>query len=137
MRVPLFISTWNPGQMVCDLRMAPWILDEELARKLVAGAMRLEFGIEIYSGYRSPQEQEDLIKAGRPAAPVGVSNHTTCPSRAADVRPLIAVTDVVKARLGEVMVSSGLRWGGGAPVDQNGIPIKGEWRHFDLGKRPT
>lgn len=112
-----------------------WLLEPDLAVKLTQMAGRLEFPIQIISGYRDPEHQRQLRYQGRPAADPDVSNHTTCPSRAADVWPGIAASRVVQARMGEAGVSVGLRWGGGSPVDPStGIPS--DWNHFDLGPRP-
>jgi len=97
-------------------------------------AKKAPFPIQIISGYRSPEKQRQLKYEGRPAAPVDLSTHTACPSQGADIWPGIAVTRVVQAQLGEAGVTSGLRWGGGSPVDPStGIPS--DWNHFDLGRR--
>jgi len=112
-----------------------WTLECELAEKLMCMAMRADFGLWIISGYRTPEYQLELKRQGRPAADPEVSNHCACPSRAADLWPTVAVTDVVKARFGEAATVCGLRWGGGSPVDPDtGIPS--DWNHVDLGPRP-
>ena len=111
-----------------------WQVSQILAWNLVRMTRRLEFGFSIISGYRTVGEQEALRAAGRPTAPAGTSTHTVCPAQGVDVWPSIAVTDVVKARLGEAAVSVGLRWGGGSPIDpETGIPS--DWNHLDLGPR--
>lgn len=110
-----------------------WKLDQRLARALVVMSGRLEFGIEIISGYRSPEKQRALEAQGRPAAPVDVSTHTWCPATGADLTVSIAPVRSVKARLGAEAVRAGLRWGGGSPVDRAGIPS--DWNHVDLGPR--
>lgn len=121
------------GFSVCALSLQ-WGIEEQLASRLQAMAGRTEFPISIISGLRTPQEQKALARAGRPAAPVGVSTHLSCPATGADVMPQIAVTNIVKARLGAEGVRAGLRWGGGSPVDpRTGIPS--DWNHFDLGPR--
>lgn len=113
-----------------------WRISWALAHDLIQMADSLEFGVAIISGYRSPEEQEALRRAGRPTASIATSTHLSCPATGADVMPQIFVTDVVKARLGAQGVFAGLRWGGGSPVDPDtGIPS--DWNHFDLGPRPT
>lgn len=120
----------------CDW-VAEWGIDPDLGRGLVAMQDELPFQIEIFSGYRTQAQQDALRDEGRPAADEETSNHRVFPSRAADVRPRLAVTNNVKAHLGAAGFRAGLRWGGGAPVDpETGIPVRGEWAHFDLGPRP-
>jgi len=117
----------------CDLSRR-WLIHPELARRLVTLAARAPFPVQIISGYRSPAKQKALRQEGRPAAPVDLSTHTSCPATGADVWPGVAVTRVVQAQLGEAGVIAGLRWGGGSPVDPStGIPT--DWNHFDMGPR--
>lgn len=105
-----------------------------LAGRLMMMASRLEFPISIISGFRSEAEQDALREAGRPTAPNDLSTHLSCPATGVDLRPQIAVTTLVKARLGTEGVFSSLRWGGGSSVDaETGIPS--DWQHFDLGPR--
>lgn len=109
---------------------------ERVAR--MATRFKLETGrsVSIISGYRSPEKQRELKRQGRPAAPVDVSNHTSCPATAVDVRIGLAPTNVMKAILGRIAVEEGLRWGGGSPVNpETGIPS--DWNHFDVGPRRT
>jgi len=110
-----------------------WMIHPDLARALYKMAARAPFGISIISGYRTPDQQEALKREGRPAADPSVSTHLSCPAGGADVRLDVAVTDAVKATFGRLAVEAGLRWGGGSPVDQNGIPS--DWNHVDLGPR--
>ncbi len=100
---------------------------------LVQLAAALPFGISIISGYRTPETQEALRRAGRPTAHPDLSTHLSCPATGVDLWPDVAVTDVVKATLGATAVQIGFRWGGGSQVDENGIPS--DWNHFDLGPR--
>lgn len=117
----------------CDI-VRRWKVEPEVAIKATRMAGFLPFGVSIISGYRSPARQEELIAEGRPAAPVGLSNHTRCPATALDFRVDIAVTDIVKAEFGRVATFVGFRWGGGSPVDPDtGIPS--DWNHVDLGPR--
>lgn len=87
----------------------------------------------MISGYRTPEQQEELIREGRPAAPVELSTHTTCPATGADVRVATFPTDAIKATWGRIATEHGLRWGGGSPRDDRGIPS--DWNHVDLGPR--
>lgn len=111
-----------------------WGLDPALGARLVSLAIRLEFPIQIISGLRTPAQQDALRRSGRPTADNDKSTHLECPATGADLRPTIAVTNVVKARLGAEAVRLGMRWGGGSPIDpETGIPS--DWNHFDLGPR--
>jgi len=117
----------------CDL-VERWGLSEALAFRLERLASLLEFPITIISGLRSAAQQNALRRDGRPAADNDRSTHLSCPATGADVMPTIAVTNIVKARLGAEGTRAGLRWGGGSPVDpRTGIPS--DWNHFDLGPR--
>lgn len=115
-----------------------WKLDWDLAAAVatVGALFRQETGqpFEVISGFRTRAEQEELIRSGRPAAPVHRSNHTVCPARAVDLWIGLAPTRPVKAILGRIAFEQGLRWGGGSPVDSGGIPS--DWNHLDLGPRP-
>lgn len=118
-----------------------WRIRLELVDRLTAMAALLEFDVQIISGARSRAHQDRLEQEGRPAAPWDLSTHADeypdgCPRTAtgADVMPLVAVTNAVKARLGAEATRVGLRWGGGGPVDpETGIPE--DWQHVDLGPR--
>lgn len=119
-----------------------WGLSCQLASKLVLldelFHQQTAHHLEIFSGYRSAELQRQLSGRGRPAAAVDLSNHTTCPANAADVRPRgVFPALVFKKRLGMIAESIGLRWGGGAPRDRDGIPVRGEWAHVDLGPRAS
>jgi len=123
----------DPNGDPCQLA-TKWKISPRLANNLLLMASRLEFPVQIISGYRSPTKQRALAAEGRPTAPVDRSTHTSCPATGADVWPGIAVTTLIQARLGAEAVISGLRWGGGSPVDpQTGIPS--DWNHMDLGPR--
>jgi len=128
-RVPQLI-TGRDGCAFAD----DWGLADDLAFRLELLATRLEFPISIISGLRTAAEQNDLREDGLPTAPNDLSTHLACPATGADLWPGIAVTDVVKARLGAEATLVGLRWGGGSPVNPDtGIPS--DWNHFDLGPR--
>lgn len=130
MPLPQAIDALTP---VCDI-VRRWKVDPQVADMAVRMANLVPFGLSIISGYRSPERQNELIAEGRPAAPVGLSNHTTCPARALDFRVHVTATDSVKAEFGRAAVLVGFRWGGGSPVDDAGIPS--DWNHVDLGPRP-
>jgi len=126
-------TTVTPTTDPCVLARQ-WGLAEALADALVRMASTLEFPFSIISGLRTIAQQNALRAAGKPAAPNNVSTHLACPATGADLWPSIAVTSVVKARMGAEAVFSGLRWGGGSPIDpETGIPD--DWNHFDLGPR--
>jgi len=113
-----------------------WLISNELAQRLVEMTRRLPFGLWIYSGYRSPEDQQQLVNdPEKTAAAVDLSTHTTCPATGADITPDVEATRAIKAEMGAVAIQVGLRWGGGAPVDDVGIPVGAEWHHVDLGPR--
>lgn len=87
----------------------------------------------IVSGHRTLRLQRCLGQSGRPTADPSRSTHTTCPATGVDVGIGLAPTRVQKAILGRIARLRGLRWGGGSPVDDNGIPS--DWNHFDVGPR--
>lgn len=118
--------------LVCD-----WGLHLELAEKLCRALHQAEeetgLSWSIISGYRSPEEQEELIRQGRPAAPVELSTHTTWPATGADVSVSTPAISTLKATWGRIATMNGMRWGGGSPPDDAGIPS--DWNHVDLGPR--
>ena len=117
----------------CEL-ISRWRISNELGRKIFQVARTLPFEIQIISGWRSLEHQQELIDQGK-GAPLERSTHVTCPATGADLWPTLAITDVVKAVFGENVVRAGLRWGGGSTVDpQTGIPW--DWNHVDTGPRP-
>lgn len=110
-----------------------WRISLELARRLVAMAKSWAQPLSIVSGYRTPEEQADLETEGRPTAPYELSTHGACPATGADLRITFEATDHVKALFGQSVVWAGMRWGGGSPVNDAGIPL--DWNHVDLGPR--
>ena len=114
-----------------------WALDTRLADRLdnvfADWERETRIPIRIISGFRSDAEQIELGRKGRPTAPVSRSTHTVCPAQGADIRISGFVTRLMKARFGRIAVMNGLRWGGGSPVDDVGIPS--DWNHLDLGPR--
>lgn len=110
-------------------------LDGRLVEKLlrVLEAVERETGLTwtVISGFRSAAEQSELQRQGRPTAPEGCSTHRVCPATGADVRVASFPTRTMRATFGRIATEHGLRWGGGSPVDDAGIPI--DWNHVDLG----
>jgi len=122
-----------------------WLISEELAGKLVDLASRVPFGITIFSGHRTEEEQDKLRAEGRPTADNDKSTHVECPATGADIRftlggANINILDVEQnaswVQLGGIANLLGLRWGGGSPMDSTGI-IPTDRNHFDLGPRKT
>lgn len=122
-----------PVETVCAVARR-WRISEMVAAKLSVLAAALPFGISIISGYRTPEEQDQLRAEGRPTAPNNVSTHLSCPATGVDVWPDIAVVNAVKATLASEAYRVGFRVGGGSAVDpETGIPS--DWNHLDLGPR--
>jgi len=133
--IPQRLEPNADAEMICALA-ASWKISAELAVRLHKFAKLLEriFNVSIISGYRTPEEQQALRRSGRPTAPDDVSTHLTCPATGADLQPGVAVTNQVIAEFGRAAALSGLRWGGGSPVDAaTGFPT--DWQHVDLGPR--
>jgi len=116
---------------------ARWRVDQDTMARVVlsAGEFHQETRrhVEIISGYRTAGEQSRLARTGRPAAPDSVSTHRSCPATGVDVSLGFGPTRVMKAIWGRIVVMNGLRWGGGGPVDDGGIPL--DWAHVDRGPR--
>jgi len=117
----------------CDFARR-WGISYDLALRLQAMAARLEFGVSIISGLRTPEEQDALRRSGKPTAPNDLSTHLACPATGADVWPDVAPVSAVRGRLGAEAVFAGLRWGGGSPTDPD-TAMPTDWNHFDLGPR--
>lgn len=111
-----------------------WMISPDLAARLTVMADYLPYPLQIISGYRTKEQQEQLEREGRPTAPEGRSTHRSCPATGADLwLPTLTPVDTVKAAFGEAAFRAGLRWGGGSPVGPAGIPQ--DWNHVDLGPR--
>jgi len=130
--IPDVISRASIPDDVCRIARK-WGISDELSERLHLMASRVEVPFSIISGLRTAAQQAALRASGRPAASDALSTHLSCPATGADIRPSIAVTRLVKARLGAEGVHAGLRWGGGSQPDSGGIPS--DWNHFDLGPR--
>lgn len=123
----------------CEELCERWQITPELAVRLLEldARWRDRFpnlgGLYVISGYRTAEEQRELEREGRPAAPDELSTHRSCPATGADLQLPLAYDDGVALELGNLALLSGLRWGGGSPVNHHGIPI--DWNHVDLGPR--
>lgn len=125
--------------VICELAN-DWGLSPSLALKLVQAQEELPFELWIFSGARSPSEQ-----AAVSSTPFERSTHADrfseeCPRWAtgADVQPVspaVRLSGAAVAQMGAAFVRQGLRWGGGAPVGDDGIPVGNERWHVDLGPR--
>ena len=91
--------------------------------------------VTITSGFRTRAEQDALGRSGRPTAPDSLSTHRSCPATGVDISLGFAPTRTKKAIWGRIVVFNGLRWGGGGPVDEGGIPF--DWQHIDRGPRAS
>lgn len=127
-------------EQVCEIA-ALWGLDPRLVGKVIAGRGRIAFDVWIFSGARDRETQEGVSNTPFDRSTHADSDAFGCPRLATgvDVQPVspaLRLSDVVVAQFGAAMVISGLRWGGGAPVTETGIPVGKERWHFDLGPRP-
>jgi len=124
------------GKDVCEL-VQRWRVANDTMERVVRSAEQflLETGRDpqIISGFRTAGEQRRLERGGRPTAPDALSTHRSCPASGVDVSLGFGTTRVLKAIWGRIAVLNGLRWGGGGPVDDGGIPL--DWGHVDRGPR--
>jgi len=116
-----------------------WGVDLDVMERVWRAAERFTTetgGIRVYiiSGWRSAAEQRRLSRQGRPTAPDSLSTHRSCPATGVDIAIQLLTSEFLKATWGRAAFISGLRWGGGGPVDpKNLIPL--DWRHVDRGPR--
>jgi len=119
--------------------MLDWKLSDELALK-VANVMQTwdeeagGIGIRVISGYRTRTEQQVLIDEGRTTLPWERSTHGTCPATGADLWIDGLPTTAMKHRFARIVFESGLRVGGGSPIDPDTL-LHTDWNHVDLGPR--
>lgn len=121
----------------CEL-VEHWQLTHLLASRLIAMQCYFEDAtgrdLVIISGHRTCQEQKELKYQGRPAAPCELSTHVIYPAQGADLRvPGVFPSTYIKQHFGAAATLAGLRWGGGSPQDERGIPS--DWNHVDTGPR--
>ena len=114
-----------------------WRIATELVRRLQLSAVdfweETRGHAKIRSGYRTKAEQDELRRKGRPTALDELSTHRSCPATGADIDLGVFPTRTQKAIWGRIVMMNGLRWGGGGPSDEGGIPV--DWQHVDLGPR--
>lgn len=130
----------TPGT-VCEIADR-WKVRPNLIHKVVQAQGDLPFDLWIFSGARSREHQEEVSDT-----PFEISTHanrdrTGCPRLATgvDVQPVSPGVRAIKAavaQMGAALTLRGLRWGGGAPVDDTGVPVGNEAWHVDLGPRST
>lgn len=122
-------------------RMAEkWGVSPDLLWRLIQTAGELPFDIMIFSGARARGEQERVSGTTFDRSTHANEDPNGCPRYAtgADVQPVspgVRSVPAAVAQLGAAAVRAGLRWGGGAPVGPDGIPVGNERWHFDLGPR--
>ena len=121
-----------------------WNVSYELIHRMVHMSQKLPWQFQIISGARSEESQQSLRQQGRPAASFDRSTHADRNvdgskrfATGVDIRALIFVTPTMKRHLMYLSRISGLRMGGGSPVNRTGIEqgIPSDWNHFDLGPR--
>lgn len=110
--------------------------------KLIRAQQEIPFDLHVFSGARSRRHQERIS-----ATPFDRSTHANetpdgCARLATgvDVQPVspgIRSSAAAVAQMGAAFTRQGLRWGGGAPVDDTGIPVGNERWHVDLGPRAS
>lgn len=138
-RIPNPRSEEISDVVVCELAN-DWGIHPSLAFKLVNAQGSLPFDLWIFSGARTPETQSRVSET-----PYELSTHAGtyangCPRLAtgADVQPVspgVRLSNAAVAQMGAAFVHQGLRWGGGAPVGDDGIPVGNERWHVDLGPR--
>jgi len=121
----------------CDLAQRWAVAPDTMQRVwLAAQDFEVETGgrrVSIISGWRSKEEQRRLGRQGQPTAPDSLSTHRSCPATGVDISLGFMPTNFMKAIWGRITLVQGLRWGGGGPVFDNGIPV--DWPHVDVGPR--
>ena len=89
--------------------------------------------VDIVSGWRSARDQKRLEREGRPTAPDELSTHRSCPATGVDISLGLFPVVAQKWIWGRIVTMNGLRWGGGGPRDEDGMPV--DWQHVDRGPR--
>jgi len=120
----------------CDIaRRWAVSLDTVQRAQMAAADFFAETGrqVSIVSGWRSKAEQRGLSRKGRPTARDDLSTHRSCPATGMDISLGPLPSGFLKATWGRFTLVYGLRWGGGSPVGDGGIPL--DWQHVDTGPR--
>jgi len=139
-RIPTIISPMSDPKPLLRVLVHGWGLSPELACRIIMtrDALRCEgrpLIFQVISGRRTAEDQAELRRRGRPAAPPDRSTHVPCPgsdyATGVDMKP-IPEQQESWILLGTAAESQGLRWGGGTPRIQ-GIPK--DAAHFDLGPK--
>ena len=120
----------------CDLAARWGVAIETVERTQAAAAAFAQETLRpvwIISGWRSQAQQGRLSRQGRPTAPDERSTHRSCPATGLDISLGTLPSNFMKATWGRFTLIHGLRWGGGGPVFESGIPV--DWQHVDLGPR--
>jgi len=116
---------------------ATWRVDVDVMERVFRAAELYEnftrSPVWIISGYRTRIEQLQLSRSGRPTAPDGRSTHRSCPATGLDISLGTLPSREKRQFWGQMVEANGLRWGGGGPVDEGGIPL--DWQHVDKGPR--
>ena len=120
----------------CDITQR-WGVSLDVAQRvwLAARDFHTETGRQVWiiSGFRTKAQQQRLSRQGRPTAPDELSTHRSCPATGIDISLGPRPSGFMKATWGRITLIYGLRWGGGSPVDDGGIPT--DWQHVDTGPR--
>ncbi len=126
----------DPSSDPCALAIR-WGVDPDTMSRVVLSAQQYtaetSLPVDIISGFRTKQEQLRLRTAGRPTAPDKLSTHRSCPATGVDVSLGLYPVGTQKWIWGRIVTLNGLRWGGGGPQDQDGMPL--DWQHVDRGPR--
>lgn len=126
----------DPFTDPCELARR-WTVSEDTMRRVVLSAQQYTeetaLPVDIISGWRSEREQRKLGTAGRPTAPDELSTHRSCPATGVDISLGLYPVVTQKWIWGRIAFLNGLRWGGGGPQDQDGMPV--DWQHVDRGPR--
>ena len=124
---------------VCRLSKR-WGVDPTVMLKVITASIDFSkaAGVPVFitSGYRTKAEQDELRREGRPAAADRLSTHRSCPATGVDISlGPVKPNEKMIFLWGWNAQMVGLRWGGGSPTDQAGLPV--DWQHVDMGPRST
>lgn len=96
--------------------------------------------VYIISGYRTPGDQLELKRKGRPVADPSVSTHLSCPATGVDISLGWPTHNAQKLAWVTFARAVGLRAGGGSPeeiveIDGRQFRLPTDWNHVDVGPR--